>query len=511
MNSSQNIPLISSPSSSSLSSMENLLKDRNNYEYDAECCCMLIDDEDDQRQQPQQNHQESKTIEENIIISFTVTFLISLFFTALILIHMLASDSFEIYGNSSHRYRIVYDDDDEDNNNNDRIRSLLLKDLIGSDQIIRGEFQAINQFEDDRVYSDDNLLEHYVPESISERISSRFFSNHDLASYLSDEFPLRQLLNLKRLNFTYLNEKRCQSFRTDQINLVIMIPSATDHFLQRQIIRQTWASHRMISMFKIPIQMIHVFVLGIVDESRGQNYSKSIQKQIDREQSRYRDLIQADFSDTYGNLTYKHLLSLRWAVQFCSEGKYILKIDDDAFLDPFALAKSLNKIFQSTSNAYRNLIGCSLFPNNTMPKRKGKWSIDSDIYPYRYYPSYCSGVGYLQTFDVAFDLFNAAHQIDFIPRISIDDVFVTGLVAKSLKNLRPIRLNELYMYDIDLLEKWLDDRNKSLPKHIWIYDIGSVSIQRWQFLMQKLWNKTKDIWTNSCSSKINEKHRKKYL
>ncbi|NWI21742.1 B3GT4 galactosyltransferase, partial [Crypturellus soui] len=49
------------------------------------------------------------------------------------------------------------------------------------------------------------------------------------------------------------------------------------------------------------------------------------------------DLLQGPFADTYRNLTRKTLLLLAWAAARCPGARYVLKADDDVYVNVPAL------------------------------------------------------------------------------------------------------------------------------------------------------------------------------
>ncbi|NXV71492.1 B3GT4 galactosyltransferase, partial [Atlantisia rogersi] len=59
------------------------------------------------------------------------------------------------------------------------------------------------------------------------------------------------------------------------------------------------------------------------------------------ESQRHRDLLQGAFADTYANLTLKTLLLLRWAATRCPQAPFLLKADDDVFVNLPALTNYL--------------------------------------------------------------------------------------------------------------------------------------------------------------------------
>ena len=49
------------------------------------------------------------------------------------------------------------------------------------------------------------------------------------------------------------------------------------------------------------------------------------------------DIVFANIVDTYDNLTLKVLYGFSWAVRYCSNFDFIVKLDTDVFFNPFAL------------------------------------------------------------------------------------------------------------------------------------------------------------------------------
>ena len=45
------------------------------------------------------------------------------------------------------------------------------------------------------------------------------------------------------------------------------------------------------------------------------------------------DLVREDFLDTYQNLTLKTLAGVKWAGQFCGQAEFVMKTDDDMYVN----------------------------------------------------------------------------------------------------------------------------------------------------------------------------------
>ncbi|NWV80048.1 B3GT4 galactosyltransferase, partial [Dasyornis broadbenti] len=65
------------------------------------------------------------------------------------------------------------------------------------------------------------------------------------------------------------------------------------------------------------------------------------QRELLRESLEHQDVLQGDFWDTYANLTWKTLLLLRWSRACCGGAPFLVKADDDVFLNVPAIATHL--------------------------------------------------------------------------------------------------------------------------------------------------------------------------
>jgi len=93
-----------------------------------------------------------------------------------------------------------------------------------------------------------------------------------------------------------------------------------------------------------------------------------------------------DFQDTYRNLTYKGVAALRWISRYCSHARYVLKTDDDIFVNAFNLLRHLRRLDRltataaspSTGAAPRGLLLCLVWYTMTV-MREGKWKVSRVI------------------------------------------------------------------------------------------------------------------------------------
>lgn len=281
----------------------------------------------------------------------------------------------------------------------------------------------------------------------------------------------------------------------------MIVHSKPNHFQHRKVIRSTWGSLRHFIDLKEKQDWATrlIFVLGQVDEDEEiqRNGTRfKVRDLVEEESDQQKDIVVGSFYDNYHNLRYKHVLGLRYAARHCSHAVFFLKADDDAFIDLPGLYYYLLRTFGPLNNQIRDILAGNVFPNGTVPQRKGKWAVDISEYPWCKYPSYLGGLAYLITPDVARDLYRIAHT-SLIPEIWVDDVWVTGLLAHTLR-IHPLYLNPHYSYEHDEMKEWLEAAQAGIqpPQHP-PYTFAHLDQTRrdWQDFSQNLWKEVRTYYT----------------
>jgi hypothetical protein len=174
---------------------------------------------------------------------------------------------------------------------------------------------------------------------------------------------------------------------------------------------------------------------------------RAVQRVLGREHGRYGDLIQCQVRDTYNNLTLKSIAALEWTRQYCPWAKYLLKTDDDMFIDVRRLLRFIDKveteaITKSGINIPRPLEqsefysmdadgfetpAASYFDIDLPPtiwgrlahgwrpirQHNSKYYVSHSQYASRVYPDFCTGPAYLMTRSAVNPLYEAALGRDF--------------------------------------------------------------------------------------------------
>ncbi|XP_066581627.1 beta-1,3-galactosyltransferase 1-like isoform X2 [Prorops nasuta] len=208
-------------------------------------------------------------------------------------------------------------------------------------------------------------------------------------------------------------------------NILIVICSSITNKNSRAAIRNTWANKDSLdTLYNSTVKI--AFLLGLSD-------NETLNEEVVKENSEYNDIIQESFYDTYNNLTLKSVMMLKWVTANCNQVKYIMKTDDDMFVNVPNLVKTL----QSRSPTTGTLLGSLICNAKPISDPKNKWYTPKYMYSGRTYPNYLSGTGYVMSIDVARKLYQAALAT---PLLHLEDVYITGLCAKKAE-VRPINHN----------------------------------------------------------------------
>ncbi|KAK2152321.1 hypothetical protein LSH36_333g00014 [Paralvinella palmiformis] len=229
-------------------------------------------------------------------------------------------------------------------------------------------------------------------------------SKHISAYQYANPHPFRYIINTQAV---------C---RDNDIFLIVYVHTAPDHYKRRMVIRQTWGRS---NYYHLKVRV--VFIMGYT-------YNKNeTQQALLFEAEQYHDLVQEDFADTYKNLTYKGIAGLKWISNYCPRAKFVLKTDDDIFVNMFTLLRHLASLDRMGVDN-KGILLCLVWYRMTV-MRTGKWKVSVDQWKDNYYPTYCSGSAFTMTMDVALAMYNVSYHVPFF---WVDDFYITGLLPLKL-------------------------------------------------------------------------------
>ena len=141
----------------------------------------------------------------------------------------------------------------------------------------------------------------------------------------------------------------------------------------------------------------------------------------------YHDIVQVMFIDSYQNLTYKTIMGLKWASTKCSNAHFVMKTDDDMWVN----VPSLVKLLSGTDLAnvlQTGLTGYCRANESPIRNENSKRYASFISFPDRAYPHFCSGTGYMTSVNVASDIYNLSPHVPFF---HLEDIYV-ALCARRL-------------------------------------------------------------------------------
>ncbi|XP_045028830.1 uncharacterized protein LOC116920928 [Daphnia magna] len=207
----------------------------------------------------------------------------------------------------------------------------------------------------------------------------------------------------------------CREVRINR-SVFISVNSAPGNFEKRNIIRQTWAKHLQAENEKGSLGVGgFAFILGLADNDVTQN-------RIKEESETFGDIIQVKMSDFYRNLTLKVAGLLNWLHRNCATIDFVLKVDDDVYVN----ARNLATFVQSYHRSNHSMFGLSA--GFFIANRVGKWNISYEEWPWKQYPPYYYGPAIIMPGSTVRPLLAAFQTTPFMP---FDDVYYSGICTEK--------------------------------------------------------------------------------
>ncbi len=162
-----------------------------------------------------------------------------------------------------------------------------------------------------------------------------------------------------------------------------------------------------------------------------------------KESDEYGDILQAEFADTYTNLTLKSLFALKYllADDLASRRgvRFVMKVDDDCFVNLRALLAAFkttsDKLDKKKERSSLFIMGHVFGTDNRtiVPFRTGnsdgsrssspKWTVPHYMFAGSEYPQMVSGAGYAMSAETAACIYKSAFNYPFF---HLEDVLLTG-------------------------------------------------------------------------------------
>lgn len=240
------------------------------------------------------------------------------------------------------------------------------------------------------------------------------------------------------LELHYLINNNCT--KQSAIKAVQIVTSFAGNIEARSSLRRAYPKEELEKL-----GIFRVFLLAMLKEG----VSEVTQNAILHENERYNDIVQGNFYENYRNLTYKHIMGIRWAVTEC-ETDYVIKMDDDIIVDMYTLMKLIN----SKQKSKHDILGYIFKDMRPIRLKANKWYVAEDEYESNSYPTFVSGWLYVLRFNSAKKLLGALKSERYF---WIDDVFVTGILSQKV-NLSFDSMEEYFTTNPEYFECCLRDK-----------------------------------------------------
>ncbi|CAG5128680.1 unnamed protein product [Candidula unifasciata] len=242
------------------------------------------------------------------------------------------------------------------------------------------------------------------------------------SSVITTKMPFLREPVVNPHDFKYLIQPNVTCANED-VTLVMCVPIAYNNYEGRSVIRKTWGSYAYNMSNKARL----VFFIGNLPPESDKSAAFT-QRNISAESLQYGDILQEDYVDSYRNFSIKSVSILKWVNLFCSTTKFVLKVDDDMYVNIPFLVNVLNEYSSDKSRPKAYVIGS--LQVNAHPRRdsNSKWYIPTSIFPGNTYPNYTTGPAYAMTGIAASLLYEASLRV---PIFWLEDIYITGLCAKT--------------------------------------------------------------------------------
>lgn len=252
-----------------------------------------------------------------------------------------------------------------------------------------------------------------------------------VVTYLVRVTPSRKVLppkdyyQLVDIPFQFLRTPVCKQ----TYKFLVIVHTSPANRNRRNLLRETWAN---VNETDIGI----LFLTGLERD-------KTLQMELNKEMRQYGNFIHGDFLDTYKNLTYKHIMGLKYVYYHCPNIQYVVKVDDDVFVN-VQILKSFFETFLQRYGRTKNILCSTRIGHSVL--RDGKWAVNTTEYPNTTYPPHCPGFAIIYPKTAVELLYNVAQETKFF---WIDDVHVTGTVAKNA-GVGHVDISALTMNNVEL-------------------------------------------------------------
>ena len=221
-------------------------------------------------------------------------------------------------------------------------------------------------------------------------------------------------------SFSDQNSQHLSCNEPQRRRIAIAVTTAMRSRKLRDSIRNSWGAPEHLLRYNASL---HFFIA----RARSGPFLSEDRKQ---EMRAHGDMVQLDFIDSYRNLSLKTVEMLRWFRHNCPNVTYILKQDDDTFVNLKRFSKSLTNFERANRRSF--IAGLVFHKRKVVKNPKNRYYIPPSVYNHTYWPTVVTGPAYVVTSDVI-DRLTAQHDSHTSPFIPFEDIYVTGILRSAAK------------------------------------------------------------------------------
>ncbi|XP_053138363.1 beta-1,3-galactosyltransferase 9 [Hemicordylus capensis] len=183
----------------------------------------------------------------------------------------------------------------------------------------------------------------------------------------------------------------------EEIFLLVLVFSSPENSSRRDTIRETWANLTHIRGYRTLV----LFALG-------KPSSEATQLEVIKEWQKHRDLVEGVLLDSPENQTLKTTMVVEWTITFCPRARFILKADEEMFVNLPSLVEYLLSLRTHPEDIYLGRVVHQEMPNRE-PGSRG--FVPLQKYPEKFYPDYCSATAFVISQDVARKIYVTSGEV----------------------------------------------------------------------------------------------------
>uniref|UniRef100_A0A0V0J5J1 Hexosyltransferase n=2 Tax=Schistocephalus solidus TaxID=70667 RepID=A0A0V0J5J1_SCHSO len=230
-------------------------------------------------------------------------------------------------------------------------------------------------------------------------------------------------VNNPSLSVIHSSNLVCTAGNTNSYATMIIVKSALTNYAQRLRLRQVIRKQTA----QINVTVAILFSLGLPSNGK-------VPPELVQEITQFDDILLANYTDTYMNLTLKTITNLRFVHRHCLHtSPSFVFLDDDHGINLTQLHEFFSKL--SLSEVRRSIFGFINSKSPVLRTRKSKWFTEPEAFPFPKYPDYAAGPCYIIGAELIPKFSIAAAFTQFFP---VEDVFLGIITAKFGLRVHPL-------------------------------------------------------------------------